>query len=277
MILMFTSVISKIALFIHYQNNSIKEPFTSLWMKSTQKLVQFLCVTALRICGLSVTYKGHMASVNEAPIVVTAPHSTFIDCNILVLMENPSTFVLAEEFTHIPMLGSIVQLFQPIYVRRDDPHSRENVKKEVLSRTSSVNEGWSQVVFSPEGMCSNRKALLPYKLGAFYPGKPIQPIMARYPNAIDTVTWTYDQAHGAMSVAWITLAQPFTRVEVEYLPVYHPSPQEKEDPKLYASNLRKLMAAHYKIPTVDMTYDDAKKRNAKNNEKNIRRLSHKDE
>jgi hypothetical protein len=28
-----------------------------------------------------------------------------------------------------------------------------------------------------------------FKPGAFYPGKPIQPILIRYPNKTDTLTW----------------------------------------------------------------------------------------
>lgn len=31
-------------------------------------------------------------------------------------------------------------------------------------------------------------------------------------------------------------------MEVQKLPVYYPSQQEKDDPKLYAENVRKLMA-----------------------------------
>ena len=68
-----------------------------------------------------------------------------------------------------------------------------------------------------------------------------------------------------MSVIWLTLAQPITRVEMELLPVYLPSPHEKEDPKLYASNVRKLMAAHYKLPTFDITFEEVKKRYTRNN------------
>jgi len=39
---------------------------------------------------------------------------------------------------------------------------------------------------------------------------------------------------------WLTLCQPFTRVELEYLPVYHPNAEEKEDAKLFARNVRKV-------------------------------------
>lgn len=38
------------------------------------------------------------------------------------------------------------------------------------------------------------------------------------------------------------LCQFVNYMEVIYLPIYHPSEQEKEDPKLYANNVRKLMA-----------------------------------
>ena len=51
-------------------------------------------------------------------------------------------------------------------------------------------------------------------------------IFYRYPNQVDTVTWTWNQPHGARSVLWLTLTQPFSRASLEFLPVYHPSPEE---------------------------------------------------
>ena len=62
---------------------------------------------------------------------------------------------------------------------------------------------------------------------------------------------------------WTTLAQPFTRAEIEFLPVYYPSLAEQKDPKLYASNVRDLMAADLKIPTSEMTFEEVKSRYAK--------------
>ena len=62
---------------------------------------------------------------------------------------------------------------------------------------------------------------------------------------------------------WTTLAQPFTRAEIEFLPVYYPSPAEQKDPKLYASNVRDIMAADLKIPTSEMTFEEVKSRYAK--------------
>ena len=45
--------------------------------------------------------------------------------------------------------------------------------------------------------------------------------------------------------------------------MYHPSTEEQKDPKLYASNVRKLMASHLMIPTSEMTFEEVKSRYAK--------------
>jgi len=91
------------------------------------------------------------------------------------------------------------------------------------------------------------------------PGKPVQPVLIRYPNEVDTVTWTWNQTHGAKSVLWLTLAQPFSRASIEYLPVYTPSSEEKENPILYAANVRDVMAAALKVPTCDLNFEEVKK------------------
>jgi len=49
-----------------------------------------------------------------------------------------------------------------------------------------------QVLIFPEGTCTNRSCLITFKPGAFYPGVPIQPVCIRYPNKLDTVTWTWE-------------------------------------------------------------------------------------
>lgn len=45
-----------------------------------------------------------------------------------------------------------------------------------------------------------------------------------------------------LKLMWLTLVQPQSNCEIEFLPVYHPNEQEKKDPKLYAQNVRQLMA-----------------------------------
>lgn len=109
----------------------------------------------------------------------------------------------------------------------------------------------------PEGTCTNRSCLITFKSGAFYPGVPVQPVCIRYPNKLDTVTWTWE-GPGALKLLWLTLTQLNSSCEIEFLPVYKPSEAEKTDPKLYANNVRRLMAEALQIPVSDYTYDDCR-------------------
>lgn len=81
---------------------------------------------------------------------------------------------------------------------------------------------WPQILIFPEGVCTNRSCLITFKLGAFSPGVPVQPVLLWYPK-----TW---QGFTRVQALMLTLSQPFTWVEVEFMPVYSPSEEEKKDP-----------------------------------------------
>ena len=136
--------------------------------------------------------------------------------------------------------SEIIDLSQPIYVCREDPDSRNTTIQAIKNRANSP-EDWPPLMIFPEGTCTNREALISFKLGAFFPGVPIQPIVIRYPNRYDSFTWTWS-GPGPMQLLWLTLTKGFTRVEVEYLPVYVPSEEEKANPKLFAKNVQRVMS-----------------------------------
>lgn len=139
---------------------------------------------------------------------------------------------------------------------REDPHSRQTTIREIIQRANS-KEDWPQILIFPEGTCTNRTSLIKFKPGAFYPGVPIQPVLMRYPNKVDTVTWTWEGPN-AIQLLWRTLTQFHTFCEIEFLPVYYPSEAEKANPKLYADNVRIMMAKALDIPISDYTFDDCK-------------------
>ena len=116
---------------------------------------------------------------------------------------------------------------------------------------------WPQILIFLEGVCTNRSCLVTFKLGAFAPGVPVQPVLLRYPNTLDTVTWTW-QGFTGFQTCILTLSQLFTRVEVEFMPVYIPNDREKKDPVLFADTVRIIMANALRVPVTDHTYEDCR-------------------
>uniref|UniRef100_A0A8D8YSA1 Lysophosphatidylcholine acyltransferase n=1 Tax=Cacopsylla melanoneura TaxID=428564 RepID=A0A8D8YSA1_9HEMI len=229
-----------------------KIPITG-WRKTVKLWICKLGRSAYRAGGMQITSKGIQASRQEAPILVIAPHSTFLDAGIVYVTDFPSIIVRRESGLN-PWLGKLINYTQPVYVWRDDPNSRQKTIQEIIDRAKSEQD-WPQVLIFPEGTCTNRSCLITFKPGAFYPGVPIQPVLLRYPNKLDTVTWTWD-GPGAWKLLWLTLTQPHSNCEIEFMPVYTPSEAEIKDPKLYANNVRALMASALGVPTSDYSYED---------------------
>ncbi|KAI8034239.1 hypothetical protein M5D96_012998 [Drosophila gunungcola] len=200
-----------------------------------------------------VSMKGRAATPKEAPILVVAPHSSYVD-SILVVASGPPSIVAKRETADIPLLGRIINYAQPIYVQREDPNSRQNTIKDIVDRARSTDD-WPQVVIFAEGTCTNRTALIKFKPGAFYPGVPVQPVLLKYPNKYDTFTWTWD-GPGVLRLLWLTMTQFYNRCEIEYLPVYTPSVDEIADANLYANNVREVMAKALGVPTSDYSFED---------------------
>jgi len=175
-------------------------------------------------------------------------------CSLLQWQLTKSTF-----WPPINLIFVFIELInytQPVYVWREDTNSRQNTIKEIIRRVTSPDE-WQQVLIFPEGTCTNRTSLITFKPGAFYPGVPVQPVCIRYPNRLDTLSWTW-QGPGALELLWLTMTQFCTHCELEFLPVYVPSEEEKRNPRLFASNVRDVMAKALKVPVTDYTYEDCR-------------------
>uniref|UniRef100_A0A5F8G1T2 Lysophosphatidylcholine acyltransferase 4 n=1 Tax=Monodelphis domestica TaxID=13616 RepID=A0A5F8G1T2_MONDO len=170
---------------------------------------------------LRIRVRGHRASCLEAPVLVAAPHSTFFDPIVLLPCDLPKVVSRAENLS-VPVIGALLRFNQAILVSRHDPASRRKVVEEVRRRATSRGK-WPQVLFFPEGTCSNKKALLKFKPGAFIAGVPVQPVLIRYPNSL-------------------------------FLPVYQPSPEESSNPSLYANNVQRVMAQALGIPATECEF-----------------------
>ncbi|XP_041867464.1 lysophosphatidylcholine acyltransferase 1 isoform X2 [Melanotaenia boesemani] len=224
------------------------------WWRRLIDLCLRLIMRAMWFCGGFhwIKVKGERAASSEVPILTVAPHSSFFDA--IPVTTTMCSIVAKLESRSIPVWGTLISYIRPVFVFRSDPDSRRKTVEEIKRRAQSGGK-WPQIMIFPEGTCTNRSGLILFKAGAFIPGLPVQPVVLRYSNKLDTVTWTW-HGPGAFKIIWLTLCQPHNSIEIEYLPVYTPSEKEKENPTLFANNVRKIMAKALELPLTDLSFDD---------------------
>lgn len=222
-----------------------------------RRLVDIILKIIMRVMWFAggfhwISVKGRRALPADAPVLTLAPHSSYFDA-IPVTMTMAS-IVMKAESKDIPLWGTLIKYIRPVFVSRSDQNSRKMTVEEIRRRAHSGGE-WPQIMIFPEGTCTNRSCLITFKPGAFIPAVPVQPVVIRYPNKLDTITWTW-QGPGAFEILWLTLCQLHNEFEIEFLPIYTPSEEEKKNPALFAVNVRRIMAKALGVPITDYSFED---------------------
>jgi len=187
----------------------------------------------------------------ERPGAIVSNHVSYID--ILYHMSSffPS-FVAKRSVAKLPLVGLISKCLGCVYVQRESKSSDfKGVSGVVTERIKEAHQNKSapMMMLFPEGTTTNGDYLLPFKTGAFLPKAPVLPVILRYPYRRFSPAW--DSISGVRHVIFL-LCQFVNHLEVIQLPIYHPSEQEKDDPKLYANNLRRLMASEGNLIVSDI-------------------------
>ena len=64
----------------------------------------------------------------------------------------------------ISLSTALMEFTQPVYVKREDPDSRQNTIREIKRRAATGGK-WPQIIIFPEGTCTNRSCLISFKPG----------------------------------------------------------------------------------------------------------------
>ncbi|KAK4429159.1 Lysophospholipid acyltransferase LPEAT1 [Sesamum alatum] len=177
----------------------------------------------------------------ERPGAIISNHVSYLDILYHMSSSFPS-FVAKRSVAKLPLVGLISKCLGCVYVQRELKSSDFKGVSGIVNeriREAHQNKFAPKMMLFPEGTTTNGDYLLPFKTGAFLAKAPVLPIILRYPYQRFSPAW--DSISGARHVI-LLLCQFVNYMEVTRLPVYRPSELEKEDPKLYAENVRKLMA-----------------------------------
>ncbi len=158
-----------------------------------------------------VTKIGKRATLEEAPIFIAAPHTSFFDAFVFFILGFPSG-VSRIENAKLPLLGYLIRAVQPILVTREDSRNKMYVIEEIKRRTDPAN-GWPQLLIFPEGTTTNGCCLITFKPGGFIPGRPVQPVVVEYKNRLNTTCWTWEGLSAA-KVFLLTLCQLNNKLKV---------------------------------------------------------------
>ncbi|CAN6360431.1 unnamed protein product [Urochloa humidicola] len=187
----------------------------------------------------------------ERPGAVVSNHVSYVDILYHMSASFPS-FVAKRSVARLPLVGLISKCLGCIFVQRESKTSDfKGVSGAVIERIQRAHQQKNapMMLLFPEGTTTNGDYLLPFKTGAFLAKAPVQPVILRYPYKRFNPAW--ESMTGARHV-FLLLCQFVNYLEVIHLPVYHPSEQEKDDPKLYANNVRKLMAVEGNLILSDL-------------------------
>ena len=221
--------------------------------------MSLLCRAMLFCAGFHhIEVQGARAPTARARILALAPHRGYFDVFLfLVIGGDPIGLVVAEEHIKKPGLGLVLKLSDSILVRRDDRDSRLAAVKAVKNVCASKGSDSRQIIMFPEGTCHNYQSLMSFKAGAFIPGAPVQPATVEYLNDWDTISWTTEGPSAAV-LFWYTLCQLETRLRITFLPVYEPSDEERNDPLLFAHNVRAVLSTALRLPVTEHSSLDFK-------------------
>ena len=194
---------------------------------------------------------------------------------------------VGEEMRKIAVVGVVLEAVQAIVVERNSVQSKVAGVEELMRRTTSYNalnalhllakDGVTKVsttplLVFPETVATNGRALLTFKNTPFAGGVPVQPVAIKYldgdqcpcmnnirpgyPNSIfspDLKSSSY-----LVSCIWFfRLICCFQHsVVVSFLPVYTPNAEESLNTRLFASNVRNIMAAKLQVQRTAHCYND---------------------
>ncbi|MFS7911614.1 putative plasmalogen synthase [Helianthus anomalus] len=187
----------------------------------------------------------------ERPGVIVSNHVSHMDILYHMSSSFPS-FVAKRSVGKLPLVGLISKCLGCVYVQRESKSSStKGVSAVVNERIQEAHKDKSapMMMLFPEGTTTNGDYILPFKTGAFLAKTPVLPVILKYPYERFSPAW--ESISGARHVI-LLLCQFVNYMTVTRLPVYYPSQEEKDNPKLYAENVRRLMAREGKLIISDI-------------------------
>lgn len=197
-------------------------------------------------------------SGSETAPVIVCNHTGFVEV-LYLLYRHGCCFVSKQDNRKLPFIGKVASVLQCIFVERasEDKNGKKgkSTTTKILERFEPESGSlWPPVCMCPEGTTTTGHCLVHFHTGAFRPGQPVLPVLFEMPFSS---TWGYDPSFSCAIIYYHVLglmSQPINRLHVKQLPIYHPTSEEREDARLYAKNVCKVMADALSLPVLALEW-----------------------
>ena len=187
--------------------------------------------------GMDEEARGHYG------IVCAASHTSLIDVFYFTYRWLPA-FVAKKDIRKMPFIGWFAEVLGAVFVdRHADSETKEGYKDQI--RAIAHNKESSPVLIFPEGTCTNGRALITFKRGAFEPGVNVLPVCIRYKSKLDPSSVGHNSG---VPFLFRIMYQWSNQLWARALPVHRPSPEELADPILFANNVQRSMSEALEVP-----------------------------
>jgi lysophosphatidylcholine acyltransferase / lyso-PAF acetyltransferase len=186
---------------------------------------------------------------DEEAALTVMNHSTPLDIYVAVCYARVPSMVSRAVEAKNPAFGQVLRATQSVLVERTNVSSSDAAKQAIVKRSRLFVEHnrrardgeprFPTLLMFPEATTTNQRALIQFKLGAFLPGAPVQPVALRYASAFDA-SWVCGTS--LFTLLYRACCQFNNRLSVQYLPLHVPTEEERRDPALFASNVRAEIA-----------------------------------
>ncbi|KAL0206770.1 hypothetical protein P9112_012481 [Eukaryota sp. TZLM1-RC] len=217
-----------------------------LYKKLTETISHLHLRLILFVAGfVSIKVKGKPRPTDVR--VFVSNHSSWIDTLILASKLFPS-FIAKNDVKVIPLVSPVAKSWLCLFIDRASREERDRALEKIKERVLDCK--LPPLIIFPEGGTSNGLFICKFQKGAFVSGQDVQPIMIRYPCEIKPV----GEGAPLWFSIWIMLCQPWSKAEVEFFDTYSPSDEEKEDPQLFANNVRSFLSHNSGVQLCDQGF-----------------------
>lgn len=149
-----------------------------------------------------------------------------------------------------------MRALQVVLFDRGGAESRRMARERMAQASAESVAGKAPpILVFPEGTTHNLQSVITFKDGAFAPGHPVQPAVLRYKFQHFDPTWVYAGPELPM-LMFRLMCQVVNRIEVVYLPVCHPSEEEKSNPHKFCRRVQLAMAKAMGVPVTEHSVED---------------------